>query len=138
MKRPKKFTVNPDSYLATGIDPLLDELEALRDAEPFPTLEEFQKIVVHSKTSREIYDYFKAFKTRTIEVMPEVWKEYNATTVDGRAISGELMGFLIGSDEAEYCKSIRPISTPTRESVLKRAKELGLTQAEIEVLGGEK
>jgi hypothetical protein len=141
MKRPNKFTVNPDSYLTSDIDPLLDELQQLRNAEPFPTREEFEKWWMQAELGESViesmYDYFAQFKTRTIEVMPEVGREYEATTVDGRTISGELMGFFIGSDEAEYCKSIRPITTPTRDEVIAKCKALGLSDSEIEVLGGK-
>jgi len=124
-------------YKCEDIDPLLDELEALREAEEFPTQQDFiDWYKVEGANMIGIYNYFKAFKTQTIEVMPEVGREYEGVTYGGDEVArGRLTSFEIHGFE---CKSIRPISTPTRESVLKRAKELGLTQAEIEVLGGEK
>jgi hypothetical protein len=136
MKRPKKFTVNPDSYLATDIDLILDKLEALRCAEPFPTLEEFptqQDFIdwykVEGANMIGIYNYFKAFKT--IEVMPEVGREYEFSDDGKEWDKDKLLRF---ESEHEFYKSIRPISTPTRDEVIKRAKELGLTEAELEVL----
>ncbi len=102
----------------------------------FPTLEEFSKWYYEDTTSAaDIYNYFK---DRVRTVMPEVGKEYEATTVVGRTIKGELLGFFVGFNEAEYCKSIRPIPAPTRDEVLAKAKKLGLTDEEIEVLGGAK
>jgi hypothetical protein len=130
MKRPKKFTVNPDSYLATDIDPLLDELEALRGYEKFPTLQEFAKWTGFCERNvGDIYDYFKAFKT--IEVMPEVGREYEFSSDGKEWDKDKLLRF---ESEHEFYKHIRPIATPTRDEVIKRAKELGLTEAELEVL----
>jgi hypothetical protein len=107
----------------------------LRGAEEFPTLEEFEEwysnVIIEIS---DIYDYFKAFKTRTIEVMPEVGKEYEGkSTFNGEWFKGKLIGFNIGHS---VCDTIRPISTPTRDEVIKRAKELGLSDAEIETLKG--
>jgi hypothetical protein len=133
MKRPKKFTVNPDSYLATDIDPLLDELQQLRNAEPFPTLEEFKEWHAHSNPSRRTYNYFAKFKTRTIEVMPEVGREYEFSDDGKEWDKDKLLRF---ESEHEFYTHIRPISTPTRDEVIKRAKELGLTDEEIEALKG--
>jgi hypothetical protein len=138
MKRPNKFTVNPDSYLTSDIDPLLDELQQLRNAEPFPTREEFEKWWDYAKPGeiirKNIYSYFAQFKTRTIEVMPEVEKEYEFSS-DGKEWNKEILICFEGY--YGYYKHIRPIATPTRDEVLKKAKELGLTEAEIEVLGGK-
>jgi hypothetical protein len=131
MKRPKKFTVNPDSYLATDIDPLLDELQQLRNAEPFPTLEEFKEWHAHSNPSRRTYNYFAKFKTRTIEVMPELGKMYEFSDDGNQWDRDKLVRF---ESEYEFYTHIRPIPTPTRDEVIKRAKELGLTEAELEVL----
>jgi hypothetical protein len=180
MKRPKKFTVNPDSYLATDIDPLLDELEALRGAEEFPTLEEFEEwysnVIIEIS---DIYDYFKAFKTRQIHpndenfnlkefielflsgiggnpdsvllyqafdmhvrkalgidenycyVFPEVGWEYEFSDDGENWHKDTLDGF---DTDAEIYIHIRPIATPTRDEVIAKAKELGLTEAELEVL----
>jgi len=131
MKRPKKFTVNPDSYLATDIDPLLDELQQLRNAEPFPTLEEFKEWHAHSNPSRRTYNYFAKFKTRTIEVMPEVGKEYEFSTNGKDWEIIPLSAFYVSGG---YYYHIRPIATPNRDEVIAKARELGLTQAELEVL----
>jgi hypothetical protein len=136
MKRLKKFTVNPDSYLATDIDPLLDELQQLRNAEPFPTLEEFKEWHAHSNPSRRTYNYFAKFKTRTIEVFPEVGKEYEIPIKNG-AYKAIFNGFEILTNNGNFSEivtHIRPIATPTRDEVIAKAKELGLTQAELEVL----
>ena len=130
MKRPKKFTVNPDSYLTSDIDPLLDELEALRGAEEFPTQQDFiDWYKVKGANMIGIYNYFKAFKT--IEVMPEVGREYEFK--NGNFWCRKVFDGFMSTDEW-ICKVIRPITTPTRDEVIKRAKELGLTQAELEVL----
>ena len=130
MKRPKKFTVNPDSYLATDIDPLLDELEALRGYEKFPTLQEFAKWTGFCERNvGDIYDYFKAFKT--IEVMPEVGREYEFK--NGNFWCRKVFDGFMSTDEW-ICKTIRPISTPNRDEVIAKAKELGLTDSELEVL----
>jgi hypothetical protein len=133
MKKLKKFTVNPDSYLATDIKPLMDELEALRGAEEFPTQQDFiDWYKIEGANMIGIYEYFSQFKTRTIEVMPEVGKEYEGkSTFNGEWFKGKLIGFNI---EHSVCDTIRPIATPTRDEVIKRAKELGLTEAELEVL----
>jgi len=135
MKKLKKFTVNPDSYLATDIKPLMDELEALRGAEEFPTQQDFiDWYKIEGANMIGIYEYFSQFKTRTIEVMPEVGKEYEGkSTFNGEWFKGKLIGFNIGHS---VCDTIRPISTPTRDEVIKRAKELGLSDAEIETLKG--
>jgi hypothetical protein len=133
MKRPKKFTVNPDSYLASDIDPLLDELEAFRGAEEFPTLEEYEKWWDCAKPReiirKNIYSYFAKFKTR--EVFPEVGREYEFSDDGKEWDKDKLLRF---ESEHEFYKHIRPIATPTRDEVIKRAKELGLTEAELEVL----
>jgi hypothetical protein len=132
MKRPKKFTVNPDSYLATDIDPLLDELEALRGYEKFPTLQEFAKWTGFCERNvGDIYDYFKAFKT--IEVMPEVGREYEFSNDGHKWYNANHHGF-ISSLHSRIFDHIRPIATPNRDEVIAKAKELGLTDSELEVL----
>ena len=139
MKRPEKKvlfqTINEPAewgYLATDIDPLLDELEQLRGAEEFPTLEEFEEwysnVIIEIS---DIYDYFKAFKTR--EVFPEVGKEYEFSNDGHKWYNANHHGF-ISSLHSRIFDYIRPISTPTRDEVIKRAKELGLSEAELEVL----
>jgi hypothetical protein len=136
MKRLKKFTVNPDSYLATDIDPLLDELEALRGAEEFPKFNDFVEWATQQKTHPhypEVYNYFAQFKTRTIEVMPEVGREYEFSNDGHKWYNANHHGF-ISSLHSRIFDHIRPIATPNRDEVIKRAKELGLSEAELEVL----
>ena len=117
-------------YKCEDIDPLLDELEALREAEEFPTQQDFiDWYKVEGANMIGIYNYFKAFKT--IEVMPEVGREYEFSDDGKEWDKDKLLRF---ESEHEFYKSIRPISTPTRDEVIKRAKELGLTEAELEVL----
>ncbi len=132
MKKLKKFTVNPKSYLASDIDPLLDELETLRGAEEFPTLDEFKKWYNQlGITAVDIYSYFARLKTRTIEVMPEVGWEYEFSD-DGENWHKDILdGF---DTDAEIYIYIRLIETPTRDEVIAKAKELGLTETELEVL----
>jgi hypothetical protein len=132
MKRLKKFTVNPDSYLATDIKPLMDELEALRGAEEFPTQQDFiDWYKIGGANMIGIYEYFSQFKTRTIEVMPEVGWEYEFSDDGENWHKDTLDGF---DTDAEIYIYIRPIQTPTRDEVIAKAKELGLTEAELEVL----
>jgi hypothetical protein len=137
MKRPKIHPTshNRNAYLASDIDPLLDELESLRGAQEFPTLQEFEEWYSHGGNGAfDIYDYFAQFKTRTIEVMPEVGKEYELSTNGKDWEIIPLSAFYVSGG---YYYHIRPIATPTRDEVIKRAKELGLTDSEIEVLGGK-
>jgi hypothetical protein len=95
----------------------------------FPTLQEFREWSYANEVgTAEIYEYFS--NTNRVE-MPEVGKEYEATTVDGRTWRGKLYYFVI---DGIRCKSIRPITTPTRDEVLAKAKALGLTEEELEVL----
>jgi hypothetical protein len=120
-------------YKCEEIDPLLDELEALRNAEPFPTFEEYEKWWDCAKPReiirKNIYSYFAKFKT--IEVMPEVGREYEGVkNSNGEVIRGQLDLVIDGYP----CRFIRPIATPTREYVIAKAKELGLSEAELEVL----
>ena len=142
MKRPEKKALLPKTmdeqiefgYRESDIDPLLDELEALRNAEPFPSLEEVSKYfkgdgVFHQIT--DVYNYFAKFKTRTIEVMPEVGKEYEFK--NGDFWCRKVFDGFMSTDEW-ICKTIRPISTPNRDEVIAKAKELGLTDSELEVL----
>lgn len=135
MNRPKlhKTIGNKHIYLATDIDPLLDELESLRDErQPFPTLEEFMEFGLDGKSLGETYSYFAQFKTRPIEVMPEVGERYEGRDKHTRHwIEGKLGFFTINGN---LCSEIRPIQTPTRNEVIAKAKELGLTDSEIEVL----
>ncbi len=140
MKRPKIHPTshNRNAYLAIDIDPLLDELESLRGAQEFPTLQEFQMwwmgTEIGDSPTETIYKYLAQFKTRTIEVMPEVGKEYELSTNGKDWEIIPLSAFYVSGG---YYYHIRPIATPTRDEVIKRAKELGLTDSEIEVLGGK-
>jgi hypothetical protein len=101
----------------------------MKEQKEFPTYEEFHEWSYANKaTIDEVYNYF-ADRVRT--VMPEVGKEYEATTVDGRTWRGKLYYFVI---DGIRCKSIRPITIPTRDEVLAKCKALGLTDEELEVL----
>ena len=143
MKRPEKKALLPKTmdeqiefgYRESDIDLILDKLEALRGAEEFPKFNDFVEWATQQKTHPhypEVYNYFAQFKTRTIEVMPDVWREYEFSDDGENWHKDILAGF---DTDAEIYIYIRPIQTPNRDEVIAKAKELGLTEAEIAILG---
>jgi hypothetical protein len=182
MKRPDIYYAftrdrNPTGpvYLCSDVDPLLDELKQLKNAQtppnltlfeflewnrnnnpslydvydyfynsypalktdtkPFPTLRDFLDWELGGKKLGQIYDYFSGFRY-DIELMPEVGKEYEGTSYSGdRVVQGKLLSFRI--DDCN-CQSIRPIQIPTHDEVLEKAKQLGLTETEIQILRDSK
>jgi len=65
-----------------------------------------------------------------------VGREYEIPIKNG-AYKAILNGFEIltnNGNASQIVTYIHPITTPTRDEVLKKAKELGLTEAELEVL----
>ena len=141
MKRPEKKVLLPKTmdeqiefgYRESDIDLILDKLEALRGAEEFPTLDEFKKWYNQiGITAVDIYNYFlNRLKTRTIEVMPELGKMYEFSDDGNQWDRDKLVRF---ESEYEFYTHIRPIPKLTRDEVITKAKELGLTEAELEVL----
>ena len=113
-----------------------DEIELIEpekdDTKPFPTFEEFNKWFAHEwdGDSDTIYNYFAQFGVRTVEVFPEVGKEYEIH--DGRgSYKGKLGGFqILTNNDKSYTieKFIRPIQ-PSRLEQLK-AKHPNLTDDE--------
>jgi hypothetical protein len=149
MKRPSKIRQCIegeliDTYRTHEIDPLLDELEKLRSqvnldnsnptgTKPFPSLEEFRTwLCFKSRRYDAIYEYFSQFRYET-EVMPEVGKEYEFH--DGVTwVRYKLNSFNAGHGGYYH---IRPIQTPTRESIIEKARTV-LSHEEIKILtGGE-
>jgi hypothetical protein len=104
---------------------------------PFPTLEEFEHWWNAEPVSdtigflERIRNYFKAFKT--IEVMPEVGKEYEFSHYGEKWFHGVFKGF-VASGHREF-KHIRPIQTPTREEIIEKSRRV-LTEEEIAILTG--
>jgi len=133
--------------IADIISPLVDRLEQLssqakldnsnpNETKPFPTLQEYLDSGVNfgsniSEYSRiSIYYYFSQFR---YEKMPEVGKEYKGkSTFNGEWFKGKLIGFNIGHT---VCDTIRPITTPTRESIIEKARQV-LSEDELNILTG--
>jgi hypothetical protein len=131
-----------DTYRTHEIDPLMDELEKLRSqvnldnskatgVKPFPTFDEYydwrkeQCAYLHSD---KYYEYFSQFR---YEKMPEVGKEYEFH--DGVTwVRYKLNSFNAGHGGYYH---IRPISTPTRESIIEKARQV-LSEDEINILIG--
>ena len=142
MERPSKIRqcINGeliDTYRTADIDPLLDELEALRGAGEFPTENEFSDFMkLHYKFfvgyEQYIYNYFRN-RVRTIESMPEVGKEYEGLRASADEwVKGKLNFLNIGGT---VCRAIRPIQPPTRESIIEKARQV-LSEEEINILTG--
>ena len=108
----------------------------MKEQKEFPTYEEFTKWLQisgfggrNAHVATEMHNYFR---DRVRTVMPEVGQEYEGIGLaTGVLWRGKLDHFVIAGIK---CKSIR--LTPTRDDVIKKAKALGLSDAEIEVLGG--
>jgi len=100
----------------------------------FPTYDEFYTwYKMEQPGASSILDYF-ADRVRT--VMPEVGKLYEVGMQSDEWEVDMLLGFKMAKCPSITYNYIRPIITPTRDEVIKKAKALGLTDAEIEVLGG--
>jgi predicted Rdx family selenoprotein len=100
------------------------------DPKPFPTFEEFNKWFAHEwdGDSDVIYNYFAQFQyEKTVEVYPEVGKEYEFSTDGMIWEKTELGGFKEAGANWTF-KYIRPIQ-PSRLEQLK-AKRPNLTQDE--------
>jgi hypothetical protein len=152
MKRPEKFKktftvyegVNKSSeyeryfYACNDIDPLLDELEALRNRQTFPTWEEFQEwLVGKTKPSYEtIYNYFKS------RIQPlEIGREYEFQHLPEQGwYRKKLLGFKT-TDSPLIWQSIRPIQAdPIQDpiqnviDILKSIREWSIGDNEYEAL----
>jgi hypothetical protein len=71
-------------------------------------------------------------------VMPKVGKEYEGTNMDGEIIRGELADFKLLNKDGRilgWTKTLRPIQTPTRESIIEKARQV-LSDEEINILTG--
>jgi hypothetical protein len=100
----------------------------------FPTLQEFREWTYANEVgTAEIYEYFS--NTNRME-MPEVGQEYEFSNDGADWSIGMLRGFW-AEGYVGYFTLIRPITTPNRDEVIAKAKALGLTDAEIEALGGK-
>ena len=96
---------------------------------PFPTFEEFREWEINNphRASIDIYDYFKQFQyEKTVEIFPEVGKEYEFSSHCDLWFRYELDGFKVGS---HMFNKIRPIQ-PSRLEQLK-AKHPNLTNDEL-------
>jgi hypothetical protein len=126
MKRPELYIINPKLYLATDIDPLLDELEQLKaEKKPFPSLEEFEKWVIEAGSYSQwfdiVYDYFSQFQYEET-VFPKVGDMVEGESIhSGTTEKGEIDCTVIKGRSGNhfYIKNIRPVTTPTREEVIK-------------------
>jgi hypothetical protein len=135
MKRPKirhPFgRQRGDYYLATDIDPLLDELEQMKaEKKPFPSLEEFTKWYQDNTEFlnwgvsfylKPILQYFSQFQYEKT-VFPKVGDMVEGESIhSGTTEKGEIDCTVIKGRSGNhfYIKNIRPVTTPTREEVIK-------------------
>jgi len=97
----------------------------------FPTLQEFREWTYANEVgTAEIYEYFS--NTNRVE-MPEVGQEYEFSSDGVSWVKLKFWGFSCANQVGNFTH-IRPITTPTRDEVIAKAKALGLTEEELEVL----
>jgi hypothetical protein len=97
----------------------------------FPTLQEFREWTYANEVgTAEIYEYFS--NTNRVE-MPESGQYYEFSSDGVSWVKLKFWGFSCANQVGNFTH-IRPIATPTRDEVLAKAKALGLTEEELEVL----
>jgi hypothetical protein len=96
----------------------------------FPTLQEFREWSYANEVgTAEIYEYFS--NMNRVEALV-AGQEYEFS-LDGEVWFKDSFRSY-ESENHRHMTHIRPITTPTRDEVLAKAKALGLTDAELEVL----
>jgi hypothetical protein len=131
MKRPIKYQAGQiliseydrTVYRTTDIDPLLDELEQMKaEKKPFPSLEEFKewfkRFDLPFNLMELIHSYFSQFQYEKT-VFPKVGDTVEGETHYGYKIVGRLTSFYVYNDETLHVYAIRPVTTPSREEVIK-------------------
>lgn len=91
---------------------------------PFPSINEFREWYNNYWYSNddygyhELYAYFAQFQYERV-VFPKVGDMVEGETFNGYKIVGRLTSFYVCSDEALHVNTIRPVTRPTREEVIK-------------------
>jgi hypothetical protein len=100
----------------------------------FPTLQEFREWGGKKlRNWAEIYEYFS--NTNRVE-MPESGQYYEFSSDGVSWVKLKFWGFSCANQVGNFTH-IRPITIPTRDEVIAKCKALGLTDEEIEALGGK-